>query len=347
MPGKNLILPADATVDLKLDAEDDFGLATVAIAVKTTSGDWKRLASCEMPAPGEKHRSLAAQLKLADYHLKPGDVLLYCATATDHCQPTPNAFVGRPWSIAIGNSKGEAPVLAAEARKALESLQVILALQKEARGDVDMDRDVAPIRQKQARVRDLTLAAIDQQRQSIRPLNNVIADLSQLAEGPMVQATQLLADFGGAYQDRLPKKPPILKVQDDIIAKLEELIGRVDKSVALADRAQQALEKLSPEQREQALKQVCDMLEKLRNFIPEQDKLIDDTKELQAQGRRLHEGRLAENRSDSRERKINGPRFFPAPWTRSTSCFSRVLPTQRSRTITSRWSSRSRTRRRT
>ena len=279
-PGRNLILPADGAVDLKLDAEDDFGLASVAIAVKTISGDWKRLASCEMPVPGEKHRSLAVRLNLADYHLKPGDVLLYRATAADHCQPTPNTFVGRPWSIAIGNSTGDAPLLASEARKALESLQAILALQKEARGDVDMDRDVPPIRQKQSRVRDLTLAAIDQQRQSIRPMNSLIGNLSQLADGPMVQATQLLADFGGAYEDRLPRKAPILKVQDGIIAKLEELIGRMDKSIALADKAQQALEKLSPEQREQALKQVRDMLGKFRNFIPEQDKLIDDTKEL-------------------------------------------------------------------
>ncbi len=280
-PGRDLIMPVDGTVDLKLDAEDDWGLAWVAIQVKTGNGDWKRIVDWQLPAPGERHKSLAARLKLADYSLNPGDMVQYRALAADYCQPTPNTFVGRSWSISIGNSKGDQSLLTSEAKKALETLQAILALQREARGDVDMDRDAGPIREKQTRVRDLTLGAIDQQRQSIRPANNIISDLLQLAQGPMVQAIQLLADFGGDFEARQPKKSPILKVQDDIIAKLEALVDGLRKSTALADAAQQALEKLSPQQKEQAIKQIRDLVEKLSNFVPAQDKLIDDTKELQ------------------------------------------------------------------
>lgn len=279
-PGRELILPADATVELKLDAEDDCGLAAVSIETKSASAEWKPIARMELPAPGEKRKSLSATIALADYRLKSGDLLLYRAVAVDHRQPTPNTFVGRPWSISIGAATADAPLLAAEAKKTLETLQAILVLQKEARSDVDMDRDVPPIRQKQSRVRQMTITAIDQQRQSIRPSAAVIEELTQLADGPMVKATALLADFSGAYQQRQPKKQPILKVQDEIISRLEELIGRVGKSIAQADKVQQALERLSPEQKEQALQQVRDMLAKLRDFIPEQDKVIQDTREL-------------------------------------------------------------------
>ena len=142
LPGRDLILPADATVSLKLDADDDWGLANVAIEIKSGSAEWKPIARAELPLPGEKRKIITANLSLAAYRLKPGEMLLYRAVAADHRQPTPNTFVGRPWSIAISTATGDAPLLAADAKKMLDSLQAILTLQKEARGEVDMDRDV-------------------------------------------------------------------------------------------------------------------------------------------------------------------------------------------------------------
>ena len=169
----------------------------------------------------------------------------------------------------------------------LQALQRILALQRQNRTELDMDRPTPPIRDRQQQVRDLTLAVIDQQHKALRPMQTALDVLTGLADGPMLQAAQSLAGYEGTYQQRYPLKPPILKIMDEIIVKLEELIGQIEKSLAAADKAQQALEKLSPAEKDQALKNVRDLLQKLRQFLPEQDKVIEGTEEIVRKGEDL------------------------------------------------------------
>jgi hypothetical protein len=89
------------------------------------------------------------------------------------------------------------------------------------------------------------------------------------------------------YEVREKLKPPALKVMDEIIARLEALTGRLSKSLALAEAAQQAATQMSAQDREQAIEKVRSLLEKLRKFKPEQDKIITDTEELARKGDNL------------------------------------------------------------
>jgi hypothetical protein len=67
---------------------------------------------------------------------------------------------------------------------------------------------------------------------------------------------------------------------DNIIARLEALIGRVGRSLARAEQAQQALAELTEQERERALERIRSLLEKLSEFVPEQDRVIAGTEEL-------------------------------------------------------------------
>ena len=214
-------------------------------------------------------------------------MLLYRAVAYDNRPPEPNAGIGRTWSITAVEGTGNGSVLAAQARQMLQALQRVLALQRQNRTELDMDRQTPPIRDRQQQVRDLTLAVIDQQHKTLRPMQTALDVLTSLADGPMLQATQALAGYEGTYRQRYPLKPPILKTMDLIIARLEELIGQIEKSLAAAEKARQTLEKLTPAEKEQALKNIRDLLQKLRQFVPEQDKVIEGTEEIIRKGEDL------------------------------------------------------------
>jgi methyl-accepting chemotaxis protein len=286
-PGRELSLPQDATVPLTIEADDDVGLSRIVLQVRAGGGDWKDVTAWTVSDHTARHQAVQTELALTGWSLKVNDLLLYRAVAYDNRPPQPNMGVGRTWSITVVEGAGDESILTLQARQLLQALQRILALQRQNRTELDMDRQIPPIRNRQHQVRDLTMAVIDQQHKALRPMQAALDVLTSLADGPMLQATQSLAKYEGTYQQRYPLKPPILKIMDEIIARLEELIGQIEKSLAAADKAQQALEKLTPAEKEQALKSIRDLLQKLREFLPEQDKVIEGTEELVRKGEDL------------------------------------------------------------
>jgi hypothetical protein len=280
VPGRDLILPANAEIELRIEAEDDIGLARLEFQVRRGTSDWETITQWAVPGQLTRACTQTASLSLPELGMKVDDVLLYRVVAWDHRRPKPNVGIGRTWSIAVAEPDHDKALLAAETRRLLDALRQILALQKQNRTELDLDRAVEPIRDRQRQVRDLTIAVIDRQLQALRPTQSVIAELQDLADGPMLEAIQQLAEYGGTYQQRLPHKRPILDVMDVIIARLEALIGKVSRALRSAEQAQEALEQLPPEERDQALKRIHDLLAKLRDFRVEQDKVIADTEEL-------------------------------------------------------------------
>jgi hypothetical protein len=279
-PGRDLILPLDSSVELTIEAEDDVGLAWVELQARGDSGVWTPVRHWDFAALDVRQRTLSAALDLAPFKLKTGDVLLYRAVAADHHQPEPNVSVGRTWSISAAAAAGNAGLLGAEARRLLDDLEAILALQKEARADLSEDRPIDPLRAKQSKVRLMTLAVADSQRQNARPSPTMIDSLAALADGPEVRANDLLARYSGTLETREPLKAPALATMDQIIAKLEELVGKVSRSLALAERGQEAAGRLSPPDRAQALQTIHEVLDKLRQFDQQQQKVVTDSEEL-------------------------------------------------------------------
>ncbi len=291
-PGRDLLMPPDASLPLTIEANDDIGLARLVLQTRTGTGGWSDTQHWEVSQAGINQRVVGTSLSLSQFGLKLNEVLLYRVVASDHRKPEPNLGVGRTWSVTVAEPTGDRTLLVAQAKQLLEALKQILALQRENRSDLAMDRPVEPIRARQRRIRELTVSAIDLERKSLRPNRSILDELVDLADGLMLQAVQRLDKYEGTYQHRAPLKPPILEAMDKIIDRLEGLIGRMDKSLAMADKAQQTIEQLSPEDREQALKQIRDLVEKLRTFIPEQDKVIAETAELARKGDDLTDGDL-------------------------------------------------------
>lgn len=291
-PGRDLILPVNGLLDLAIEANDDIGLADVAVQIRTAGSQWQDVQRWPVHARSITHRTYVHSISLRPLGLKVNDVLLYRVAARDYRRPEPNVGLGRTWSVTIAERSDEQSILLGEHKRLLAKLKAILALQVANRGAVDLDREVAPIAPRQERVRQMTVTTIDAERKSIRPTQTVIDELVLLADGPMLRAIQLTADYRGTYQQREPKKQPVLAVMDVIIARLEEMIGRISRSITMAEEAEERLAQLDPAEREQALKQIHDMLAKLRQFIPEQDQVIADTEELVRKGDNLTHGDL-------------------------------------------------------
>ncbi len=284
-PGRDLVLPANGMLELSVEANDDIGLADVAVQLRTGKADWTQANRWPIDERRVRHRSYLFSLPLAKLDLKVNDVLLYRVVARDYRQPEPNIGIGRTWSVTVAERSDQQALLSAEHKRLLEALKQILALQKTNRTAVDMDEAIAPIAPRQETIRHRAIDTVDRQRKSLRPTQTVIDELVSLADGPMLRAIQLTADYRGTYAQRQPKKPAVMAVMDVIIDRLEALIGKVNRSLALADKANETLTQLDPAEREQALKRIRDVLEKLRKFVPEQDKVIAETEELARQGR--------------------------------------------------------------
>ncbi|MFH1748687.1 MAG: hypothetical protein ABIG44_16760 [Planctomycetota bacterium] len=284
VPGRDLILPANAEIELAIEAEDDIGLSRVALQMRWAAGEWHTAQQWPISEHGTRHWQCATRLSLSGLELQTDDILQYRIVALDYRQPEPNIGIGRTWSITVSEPNQDRALLATETRRLLEALKRILALQRENRTDLDMDREIEPLRARQQRIRDLTGELIDQQQRALRPAQSIIGELQDLATGAMLQALQALARYEGTYQQRQPLKQPLLEIMDEIIERLLALIGSVERNLGSAAEAQEALEKLTPEERDQALKRIHDLLEKLRDFMPEQDKVIAETEELVRKG---------------------------------------------------------------
>jgi len=284
VPARDLILPANAALELTLEAEDDIGLTRLALQTRQDADEWRTLQTWPIREANVRRRAEHVTLLLPTFELKVDDVLLYRVVAWDNRPASPNVGIGRTWSITVAEPSDDRALLAAQTRRLLEALKRILALQQENRAALDLDRALDPIRTRQQKIRQLTIETVDDQRKAIRPTESIIVELEQLADGLMLQAVQALAEYGGPYKQRIKQKPAILDAMDQIIARLQALIGKVDRALGSAEQAQAALEQLPPDEREQALKRIHDLLAKLGEFIPEQDQVIADTEELARKG---------------------------------------------------------------
>jgi hypothetical protein len=292
-PGRDLILPANSQIEVSLEAEDDIGLTRLALETRHGTGDWKTFEAWSVAGSSVRRHAERARLALPAFGLKVDDVLLYRVVAWDNRRPEPNFGIGRTWSITVAEASQDRALLAAEARRLLEELRRILELQRENRTALDLDQALEPIRTRQQQVRDLTVELVAEQRKAVRPTESLIVELEALADGLMLQAIQLLGDYSGPYEQRVKQKRPILGAMDEIIARLQALIGKVDRALGAAEKAQDVLELLPPQERDQALERIHDLLEKLRGFVPEQDRVIAETEELVRKGEDLTSEDLA------------------------------------------------------
>jgi hypothetical protein len=283
-PGRDLILPVDAEIDIAVEAQDDYGLAV--ISLETNRGDlgWQQHGQWDEAQIDTRHRVRRATLNLAALGAQVGDTLLYRAHAADRREPTPGVGTGRTWSITVTESMPDESLLADQTRRLLEALRHILEIQQDNRKSVDMDREPEPITQQQQRIRELTLGAIATYEKSVHPSRNILRELVDLADTDMMSVLRLLEHYHGDYAQRVQRKKPVMTAMDRVIERLEALIGKVDRAADEAQRATQVLDQMPGEEKEKALESMRAMLQRLRSFAAEQDRVIEDTEELARKG---------------------------------------------------------------
>ena len=290
MPGRDLVLPLDATLPLKIEAGDDIGLSAVTVQVRRTDGDWTEWQRWPVKESRRKAATFETTLPLMKMKLKEGDVLLYRAVGYDNRPPevggTQNG-PGHTWSVTVGAAAGDQSLVLSQRKQLLEQLKLLLKMQRDNRGALDMDQPVPAMRKSQDDIRQKTTAVIDEQNRTVSPPVTVIGELVMLADGPMLKLMQMLDGYDGVYTERAKRKPNVLAMMDVVIERLARLAGEVEQEVARAEGAQAALAKLSPERKEEAMARLRATLEKLRRFNAEQDKVIDQTKELARKGTNL------------------------------------------------------------
>ncbi|MHB1155355.1 MAG: ATP synthase subunit B family protein [Phycisphaerales bacterium] len=290
VPGRDLVLPLDATLPLKIEAGDDIGLSAVTVEVRRTEGDWTESRRWPVKETRRKSATFEMTLPLAKMKLKEGEVLLYRAVAWDN-RPSEmggaQSGPGHTWSITVGAAAGDQSLVLAQRKQLLEQLKLILKMQRDNRGALDMDQPVPAMRKSQDDIRQKTTAVIDEQNRTVSPPVTVIGELVMLADGPMLKLMRMLDGYDGAYAERAKRKPNVLAMMDVVIERLAKLVGEVEREVARAEGIQAALAKLSPERKEEAMARLRATLEKLRQFNAEQDKVIEETKELVRKGTNL------------------------------------------------------------
>jgi len=287
MPGRDLILPADSEVEVVVEAGDDIGLGSVVLQVRRPRSRWEDANRWDFAPPDMRAATLRAALSLPKYGLRANQTLLYRVTACDKRTPQPNQTVGRTWSITAAEHSRNGSLLGGQQKRLLDLLNQALEMQKTNRRELAGDEKLQPLRIRQNKVREVTYEAIADQTKSARPTASVLRDLNALASGAMLTCIQWLVRYDGPAQG--PLKANILKQMDYIIAQLEDIIRRTADSVALADKAAAAMEKMTPQQRAELLKKIRDELKRLRDFAAEQDKLIEGVEEFARKGKDLTE----------------------------------------------------------
>ena len=304
-PGRDLIVAPGTVVPIAAEAQDDFGLTRVALQIRRPSqGDWLDVQSEPCAGAGARHASLKGRLDPNKLGVVTGQTLLYRVIAQDCRQPQPNVGLGRTWSITVAESEQISAALAAQTRRLLDALQQILALQRENRAGLDLDRPTDPLRTRQDEIRARTQGVRADYAKGVRPQSSILDELTGLIDGPMQTAAAGLHDYGGEYATRVRRKADLLKTMDEIITRIEALVGKLQTALGAAEQAQQALSRLPPAEREQALENIRSLLSKLHAFVPDQDKVIADSEELARKAPDLTtEQRAALNRTRGTEDK--------------------------------------------
>ncbi|MBN1557072.1 MAG: hypothetical protein JW951_02875 [Lentisphaerae bacterium] len=278
-PGRDLVLPADAVLPVAWEAADDIGLGRVVLETSRGSGTWEPFRTWPVPEAA-RQAAQETEVALRELGLKPDDVLRYRVVAYDGRTPEPNRGVGRSWSVTVAEDAQDENVALAQAKELYGTLRKVLALQRQNRGELARDGSAEAMRSRQGDVRRLSRFAFEREENAVRPDTRALAALAELVNGPMLFAEQGLQTYAGTPQERAERKPELLTLMDAIIAKLEALLGRLRTLIETAEQARARLDELDPEARRQALENIREMLGTLRDFIPEQDQVIEDAEEL-------------------------------------------------------------------
>lgn len=275
-PGRDTQIKADESLQLIVDARDDYGVSDSRILYVVNDGETPR----ELKVFG---RSGPPQTRALDKHqwypgragIKPGDVVHYWAETADLNNLTgPSQARSRRYALFIATPEQ----LLAKLEVAMEDyaavLEQLIRLQRENRAQTASGVEFPTLVARQTKIRVNTAVLSRAMKKGSLPVATMVTSLEELYAGLMADAIRLL-EAGRDSRDAARSanlRNDSLPVQDEIVKRLEHLLQRLQRN----DQARKALRRLRKKD-EAAHKQVTKAITKL---ISDLDRLVVDETEL-------------------------------------------------------------------
>ncbi len=299
MPRRDVVTGPGETVKMSLRAADRYGLGDVRLLVQSdtdpspkTIRTWK-----QFPDPREAVLDYAFIVDAAAY--RPGRTITYWAEARDRrtyqggdTPKGPNVASTAKFKIIVEDRKAAAEQKLDQLSRLYDRLREILKHQESARADTSglvQKKDLEGVRsvggglaQAQRAIRDATLAVIREVEfdDDTMPLKQTLEMLAANEMASAVAKARAIAELDGTQ--RLSEAPALAGAlaadQDAIIAVLRRLLDIVPK---LADAVREEESRRDPSDLPpDALAKLQALRDRLKEFVDEQKKVIEASKEL-------------------------------------------------------------------
>jgi len=277
-PGAHATLNPNSSLQLLIEARDDYGIANIVLFYEAPSidGGEAKIWNYEKP---QRNASESYVWLLKNLRLKEGDVVTYYARAVDTGALSSQSD---KFSIKIVSPEAEKQRMLREEIDQLKQLYEIIALQKRNKADTDSRKPTRELIEREILIRSMTSDLSSQMKIATRPLKTIITTLDGLVAKEMSEAIAFLEKLevepDKSTAENLRKTASA--VQANIIAILESLIKRLEERQNIAKTADEATSKTSKEEREKAIKMLQEMIGQLNEYIEAQKRIIPETSEL-------------------------------------------------------------------
>jgi hypothetical protein len=275
-PGERLSLKPEGSFDLAIECRDDYGLGAVRLLCRVNGEEKVR----ELAVfPHDKAPELATKdpykWNLASGGLKAGDKVEYWAEAVDRNNITgPGRAESRHFTFDVVGSADVATRLDLNVLDYAKVLEGLLKLQRENRVSTAEAAAFVGLVQREGLIRGKTRELARAMEKDGLPLQTMVQDLDGLAAGPMAEAIKLLESGRDSEQEALKTdfRNRSLPVQDKIIARLEELLARLQRNEE-AKKALRKMEKKDPATFKAVRAQLGEMIKNLDRLLKDQTEL--------------------------------------------------------------------------
>jgi hypothetical protein len=275
-PGERLSLKPDSSFDLAVECRDDYGLGAVRLLCRVNGEEKVRDLAV---FPHDKAPELATKdpykWNLATGGLKAGDKVEYWAEAVDRNTITgPGRSESRHFTFDVVSPADVVTRLDLNVLDYAKVLEGLLKLQRENRVSTAEAAAFAGLVQREGLIRGKTRDLARAMEKDGLPLQTMVQDLDKLAAGLMAEAIKLLESGRDSEQEALKTdfRNRSLPVQDKIIARLEELLARLQRNEE-AKKALRKMEKKDPATFKAVRAQLGEMIKNLDRLLKDQTEL--------------------------------------------------------------------------
>jgi len=285
-PALDLERRPEETVEFAIVAQDDIGLAEVTMRAVINESDtpveierWPFDASASHTRADVQRTSLVRELGL-----KAGDRMQYWAEAIDRndvADDGPGRATTRRFTLLALTADQAARALDQQLADYAKTVEELIRLQRLNRIDTAGFKAAADLNSRQSMIRRLTLRLAERMQQNAFPAHTIVAALRELAADRMARVTVLLESYRDTPEPEAAKPfaTRSLPVQDEIVAALEDILTRLDRTADVRKTLKE-LKRKTPDDH-------ATTLETLGKMAADLEKFLGDVQDLESEYERL------------------------------------------------------------